>query len=177
MKCLTALLTVSLALSAFGAPPAPPRKAAARIPNAHIDYDKFLKLAVSTKTLREDRRLTEEQFIAFAKEPGTIILDARSADKFAMRHIKGAINLPFTDFTVESLAKVIPSKTTRVLIYCNNNFTGSPVAFADKAAPAALNISTFVSLAAYEYTNIYELGPLKNVKETKIEFEGTEVGK
>ncbi len=79
------------------------------------------------------------------------------------------------DFTVESLAKVIPAKTTKVLIYCNNNFTGSPAAFASKSAPVALNISTFVSLTAYEYTNIYELGPLKDVKDTKIVFEGTEV--
>jgi rhodanese-related sulfurtransferase len=104
-----------------------------------------------------------------------VVLDARSADKFALRHIKGAVNLPFTDFTVESLAKVIPAKTTKVLIYCNNNFTGAPAAFAEKGAPMALNISTFVSLTGYEYTNVYELGPLRDVKKTKIIFEGTEV--
>ena len=119
--------------------------------------------------------MTEAQFIAAAGEPGTVVLDARSADKFALRHIKGAVCLPFTDFTVESLAKVIPAKTTKVLIYCNNNFGGSPVSFAGKQMSVALNISTFVSLAAYGYTNAWELGPFLDVKKTKIAFEGTGV--
>ncbi|HEX2750635.1 MAG TPA: rhodanese-like domain-containing protein [Verrucomicrobiales bacterium] len=176
MKPITfALITATLALTASAQPPAAKQKAAPSIPNPQIDYRRFMKIAAAAESLRESHRLTEEQFIAAAAQPGTVVLDARSADKFALRHIKGSVNLPFTDFTVESLAKVIPAKTTKVLIYCNNNFTGSPAAFASKSAPAALNISTFVSLTTYEYTNIYELGPLKDVKNTKIVFEGAEV--
>ncbi len=49
------------------------------------------------------------------------------------------------------------------------------VAFAGKSAAVALNISTFVSLTAYGYTNAWELGPFLDVKKTKIVFEGTEV--
>jgi len=175
MKSVFVLITAALTLSVSAVPPAAKQKSGTAIPNPHIDYDGFLKIAAATKTTREKNRLTEDQFIAAAKEPGTVVLDARSADKFALRHIKGAVSLPFTDFTVESLAKVIPAKTTKVLIYCNNNFTGAPAAFADKRLTAALNISTFVSLATYEYTNVYELGPLKDVKDTKIVFEGTEI--
>ena len=64
-----------------------------------------------------------------------------------------------------------------MLIYCNNNFLNAPVSFAGKAAPASLNISTYISLVTYGYTNVYELGPLLDVKTTKLEFEGTEAGK
>ena len=145
------------------------------IPNELIDYKKHLEIAREVQPLREKRRLTEEQFAAMSAEAGTIVLDARSADKFKLRHIRGAVSLPFTDFTVDSLAKVIPENTTRVLIYCNNNFLGAPVSLVSKAAPASLNISTYIALATYGYTNIYELGPLLDVKTTKLPFEGDEV--
>jgi len=42
---------------------------------------------------------------------------------------------------------------------------------------ASLNISTYVNLATYGYTNVYELGPLTNVKTSKLPFEGEEVSR
>jgi phage shock protein E len=150
-------------------------RASQPIPNELIDFPQYLRIARDVEPVREKHRLTEEQFAAMAAEPGTVVLDARSADKFRMRHIKGAVNLPFTDFTAEALAKAIPTKTTRLLIYCNNNFRGAPVSLAAKRAEASLNISTYVALATYGYTNIYELGPLLDVKTTKLLFEGTEL--
>lgn len=149
--------------------------AAPKIPNELIDYPKYLQIARDVQPVRAKRRLTEEQFAAMAAEPGTVVLDARSADKFRLRHIKGAVSLPFTNFTEESLAKALPQKTMRVLIYCNNNFRGAPVSLAAKSPPASLNISTFVALATYGYTNVYELGPLLDVRTTKLVMEGTEV--
>ncbi len=147
------------------------------IPNRKIDYTAYQKLVADVGPLREKRRVTEAEFIAMAAEPGTIVLDARSADKYALRHIAGAVSLPFTDFTEESLAAAIPDKTTRVLIYCNNNFEGPAAqrAFPTKRADASLNISTFVALATYGYTNVYELGPLLDVATAKVAFVGTEV--
>lgn len=147
------------------------------IPNPLIDYPGYLKIAQQTQAPREERRITEEQFLTMAGEPGTVVLDARSESKFRLRHIKGAINLPFTEFTAATLAKAIPSPKTRVLIYCNNNFLGSRVAFATKAPAASLNISTYVTLTSYGYRNIYELGPLIDIHSTKLVFEGEEVGK
>lgn len=149
--------------------------AAERIPNRMIDYPKFQQIAAQVGPVRESRRVTEEQFRTMAAEPGTVVLDARSADKYRMRHIKGAISLPFTDFTQQTLAKAIPAKTTRILIYCNNNFTGAPRSLPGKFGPASLNISTYISLATYGYQNVYELGPLLDVKTTKLPFVGTEV--
>ena len=145
------------------------------IPNRLIDASKFQDLTSVTLQAREARRLTEEQFIKASQSSEYIIVDARSKNNFDIRHIKNAINLPFTEFTEQTLKNIIPSKDSKVLIYCNNNFLGSPIAFASKIAPASLNLSTQVSLAAYGYKNVYELGPLLHVNETKIEFSGTEV--
>ena len=151
--------------------------AADRIRNRLIDYPKFIQIAENTEPVREQRRVSEEKFMELAAQPGTVVLDARSADKYAMRHVKGAVSLPFTDFTESALAKAIPTKATRVLIYCNNNFRGSPVSLAPKNAAASLNISTFIALTTYGYTNVYELGPLLDVAATKLQFEGSEVAK
>lgn len=68
-----------------------------------------------------------------AAEPDTVVLDARNTDRFVMRHVKGAVNLPLPNFSEEALARIIPSKTTRILIYCNNNFDGDPVAMPSKS--------------------------------------------
>ncbi|MDX2240280.1 MAG: rhodanese-like domain-containing protein [Leptolyngbyaceae cyanobacterium bins.302] len=145
------------------------------IPNRLIDYGKFRDIVVRSEDERESRRLTEAQFMAMMKEPGIVLLDARSESRYALRRIKGAINLPFTEFTEQSLAAVIPHKNTKILIYCNNNFAGSPTAFASKAPAASLNLSTYMSLKAYGYNNVFELGPLLDVSTTQIPFEGREV--
>ena len=145
--------------------------------NPAIDFPGYLRTAQEVDPVRRAHRLTEEEFLKMAAEPGTVVLDARSADKYQLRHIKGAVGLPFTDFTEDTLAKVIPTKDTRVLIYCNNNFRGDERAFARKFAGASLNISTYVNLKVYGYKNIYELGPLLDVDKTRLPFEGTAVSK
>jgi len=61
-----------------------------------------------------------------------------------------------------------------VLIYCNNNFRGAPESFPVKAVASALNLSTFVSLHAYGYRNVYELAPVLDVSLSKLAFAGTE---
>ena len=146
-----------------------------QIPNRLIDYKEFQKIVAASASERESHRLTEPQFIEAMTDEKTVVLDARSASKYELRHIHGAVSLPFTDFTAETLAKVFPAKDTKILIYCNNNFEGSPVSFASKAPSASLNISTYTSLRSYGYTNIFELGPLLDVHTTSIPFEGTEV--
>ena len=143
------------------------------IPNRLIDYQGFLTNAAKVAVLRNEHRLTEDQFIEMAKEADTIVYDARSDDKYGRLHIKGARHLSFPEITEAELAKVFPSKATRILIYCNNNFLNSPVAFAAKASSASLNIHTFNTLASYGYTNVYELGPLIDIKKSKLAFEGT----
>ncbi len=43
-----------------------------------------------------------------------------------------------------------------------------------KAVASALNLSTFVSLHAYGYRNVYELAPVLDVSLSKLAFAGTE---
>src|SRR6266404_6211225 len=128
-----------------------------RIPNRLIDYEGFLSSAAEVGRLRGERRVSEEKFIAMSSEPGTIIFDARSDDKYKRLHIKGARHLSFPEITEGELARVFPSTATRILIYCNNNFLNAPNAFASKAPAASLNIHTFNTLYNYGYTNVYEL--------------------
>lgn len=144
-----------------------------KIPNRLIDYPKFQKTVNDSAEERESRRLTEEEFLKMMKEEGAVLLDARTESRYSMRHIKGAVSLPFTEFTESSLSSVIPSKTSKILIYCNNNFTGDQQSFASKMPAASLNISTYNALKVYGYKNIYELGPLLDISRTKIPFEGS----
>ncbi|WP_411823077.1 rhodanese-like domain-containing protein [Leptospira sp. 'Mane'] len=153
------------------------KKQGTTIPNPLINYDEFQKIVVDSSEEREEKRLTEDSFLRMMGEDKTILLDARSENRYHLRHIKGAFNLPFTEFTEDSLGKLIPDKDTKILIYCNNNFEGSPESFAAKAPAASLNLSTYTSLKAYGYKNIYELGPLLDVRKTKIPFAGTELEK
>lgn len=140
------------------------------IPNPSIDMKAFLKVSAEAAKHREKRRLTEDEFIRMSKERGVVILDARSRQKYDELHIRAAVNLSFPDITLESLSTMFPDKNARILIYCNNNFVNAEDAFPRKIASASLNLSTYVSLYSYGYRNVYELGPLLDVKTTKLEL-------
>lgn len=142
-----------------------------------FDYPKFQELVQETQGQRAKTRLSEKEFLEAINSGDYILLDARSHLNYLLRHIKGAVNLPLTEFTSEKLSKVIPNKKSKILIYCNNNFTGSPISMAYKVAPASLNITSQVHLRAYGYENIFELQPTIDVKKTILPFVGTEVGK
>jgi Rhodanese-like domain len=96
------------------------------------------------------------------------VLDARSERLYRLRHVAGAVNLSFPEFTQAALARIVPTPDTRILIYCNNNFSGVPESLPVKAAASALNLSTFVSLHAYGYRNV-------DLAQSKLVFAGTEV--
>ncbi len=158
-------MSISLSFSAVG-------QAKSEILNPSIDIKGFLKIAGEAAAHRETRRLTLDEFMKMAAESGTVVLDARSKEKFDEMHISGAVNLSFPDITVESLDRMFPDKNARILIYCNNNFENEESAFPRKMAVASLNISTYISLYSYGYRNVYELGPLLDVKTTKIVLVG-----
>jgi hypothetical protein len=143
------------------------------IPNPAIDMPAFLRLADEAATLRSAHRLTEEQFLRWQSEPATLVLDARSAEKYELLHVAGAVHLDFADITVASLARLIPDKHTRILIYCNNNFSGAEDPFPSKLPAASLNLSTFVALYTYGYRNVYELGPQLDLVHSRLPFAGT----
>lgn len=145
----------------------------AQIQNPAIDMPGYLKIAEEAAAHRQTHRISEDEFLRLAAQPGTVILDARSAEKYGELHVRGAVNLSFPDITALNLQRVIPNPTTLVLIYCNNNFIGAEGPFPGKLKTASLNLSTYISLFTYGYRNVYELGPLVDIRQSKLTFEGT----
>lgn len=166
MKRLIACLASLLCISTLHADPG----------NPAIDAEAHVENVLQAMSHRAERRITESEFLRLSREPATIVLDARSREKFAMLHVDGAINLPFPDIDPESLARVLPDQQARILIYCNNNFAGAPRAMPRKKMEVALNLSTFTTLYGYGYRNLYELEPLLEVDETRLPLVGLTVG-
>ncbi|RZJ48107.1 MAG: rhodanese-like domain-containing protein [Flavobacterium sp.] len=163
-----------------------------KYPKALVDYTDFKKLVDDLEKQREKRLISLDDFLKMSKEENVVILDSRSDFRFNRKHLKGAIHLDFTDYTQENLWKLIPDPSTKILIYCNNNFAGDPIDFASKVSKPkasietqilsnqkpimlALNIPTYITLSGYGYTNIYELDELVHINDPRIVFEGTEV--
>jgi phage shock protein E len=136
--------------------------------NPLIDYDGFASLTSQVRDQRRTRLISLAKFQAMAKAGDALILDARSADAFGAGHIAGAVNLPFTDFTADSLAQVIGKTDRPILIYCNNNFINNVAPVRLKARPLALNIQTFINLVGYGYKNVWELGEKVDFNDPKV---------
>lgn len=167
-----------------------------KYPQAKVSFDDFKGLVAEVEAHRASRLIDLDAFLKMSQEPRVIILDSRSAFRFERIHLKGAKHLAFTDFTQDSLAKVIPTFDTKILIYCNNNFEGNQTDFASKIATPrqikdsaaarqlaaqekplmmALNIPTYINLYGYGYRNVYELHELVKVSDPRIVFEGTTI--
>lgn len=155
---------------------------------AKVDFDAYEKLVSEVKEHRKSHLVSLESFLKMAKEPNVVIIDTRSDAMYKSKHIKGAVHLNFSDFTQKNLARIIKSKDTKVLIYCNNNLDKDEDNFPTKAyVPAsldknekaltlALNIPTYINLYGYGYKNVYELDELVSVYDQRLKFEGTSVG-
>lgn len=165
-------------------------------PRALVRFDDYKELVTKVEAHRAKRLVDFDTFQTMSKEQGVIILDTRSAFRYERIHFKGAKHLSFSDFTQDSLAKLIPDPNTKILIYCNNNFKGNQVDFASKtvvptsgastiiagalgaeAKPRmmALNVPTYISLYGYGYRNVYELHELVDVDDPRARFEGSAV--
>jgi phage shock protein E len=146
-------------------------KPAATRANPLVDYDGFLKLTREVRPYRAKRLLSLAEFTARARDPKVLVLDARSAQAFAEGHIAGAINLPFPDFTAESLAAVIgPNAKRPIFIYCNNNFSDNARPVVTKLPSLALNNQTFINLYGYGYKNVWELRDAITMQDTRINW-------
>lgn len=138
--------------------------------NPQIDYRTFRQLTIEVEPYRAQRLLSWTDFVAAAREPDVLILDARSADQFAEGHIEGAINVPLPEFSVERLAEVIGRTDRPILIYCNNNFRNNRPPVVLKSFPVALNIPTFIHLYAYGYRNIRELDDVMDFNDPRVRW-------
>jgi hypothetical protein len=164
-------------------------------PTANVDYGGYARLVAEVEPHRAQRLVDLDAFLDLASRPDVVILDSRPAYRFERLHIEGAQHLDFSDFTRESLAAVIPSPDTLVLMYCKNNFAGDAPDFPTKVAPAAaalasvspgdspaplmlaLNVPTYLHLYGYGYRNVYELSELVAMDDPRIRFAGSRAGR
>jgi len=146
------------------------KPAAAVNSSAQIDYQGFRSLTGEVEAYRAGRLVSLADFQRMAREPNTIVLDARSADAYAEGHIDGAISLPFTDFTAPSLAAALRDRNVRILIYCNNNFSNNARPVMLKRVELALNIQTFINLYGYGYRNVYELADVVDFNDPAVRW-------
>ncbi|MFT6338759.1 MAG: hypothetical protein ACJATI_005536 [Halioglobus sp.] len=159
-------------------------------PKAYVSYSDYENIVKEVKPIRKLRLINYDQLIDLQKKENVILLDTRSKNKYQQKHLKGAINLPFTEFTQSNLRNLIPDIKTRIIIYCNNNFDGDSILFASKtftpdqigklslamqkdSIMLALNIPTYINLHGYKYQNIYELNELINISDDRLKLEGS----
>lgn len=88
----------------------------------------------------------EEAVAMMQEETGYIILDVRTAEEFAEKHIPNAINIPNEVIGTEEIAE-LPDKDQLILVYCRSG---------NRSKQAS------EKLAALGYTNIYEFGGIND---------------
>lgn len=84
----------------------------------------------------------EEAVAMMENEENYIILDVRTAEEFAEKHIPNAINIPNETIGSEELTE-LPDKNQLILVYCRSG---------NRSKQAS------EKLVALGYTNIYEFG-------------------
>ena len=80
------------------------------------------------------------------EETGYIILDVRTPEEFAERHIPGAINIPNETISTEEIPE-LPDKDQLILVYCRSG---------NRSKQAS------EKLVALGYTNIVEFGGIND---------------
>jgi hypothetical protein len=167
-QILAALLLAGIAAPATAAQPAQP---AVQRGNPQIDYAGFRRIAAEVEPYRRTRLINWAEFDRLSGQREVLILDARSETAFRRGHIRGAVNLPFTDFTAQSLARVVGRNPNRpILIYCNNNFSNNRQPVMMKSVQLALNIQTFINLVGYGYRNVRELNDVVDFNDPRIRW-------
>ena len=84
----------------------------------------------------------QEAVSMMQEESGYIILDVRTTEEFAERHIPDAINIPNEVIGKEEIAE-LPDKEQMILVYCRSG---------NRSKQAS------EKLVALGYTNVYEFG-------------------
>ncbi len=77
------------------------------------------------------------------KDASIILVDVRTKEEYEAGKIKKAVLLPYDQITEESTQKIIPSKDTKIIVYCRS---GRRSAIASE------------SLRVLGYTAVYDMG-------------------
>ena len=88
----------------------------------------------------------EEAKVIIEEEKGYIIVDVRTPDEFADKHIPNAINIPNETIGTEEIAG-LPDKDQKILVYCRSGNRSK------QAAEKLLKLG---------YTNVVEIGGIND---------------
>ena len=88
----------------------------------------------------------EEAKVIIEEEKGYIIVDVRTPDEFADKHIPNAINIPNETIGTEEIAG-LPDKDQKILVYCRSG---------NRSKQAA------EKLVKIGYTNVVEIGGIND---------------
>ena len=88
----------------------------------------------------------DEAITMMEEESGYIILDVRTPEEFADKHIPGAVNIPNETITAEEIPE-LPNKDQLILVYCRSG---------NRSKQAS------EKLAALGYTNVVEFGGINS---------------
>ena len=88
----------------------------------------------------------DEAITMMEKESGYIILDVRTPEEFADKHIPGAVNIPNETIGAEKIPE-LPDKDQLILVYCRSG---------NRSKQAS------EKLAALGYTNVVEFGGINS---------------
>ena len=88
----------------------------------------------------------DEAITMMEEESGYIILDVRTPEEFADKHIPGAVNIPNETISTEKIPE-LPDKDQLILVYCRSG---------NRSKQAS------EKLAALGYTNVVEFGGINS---------------
>ena len=88
----------------------------------------------------------DEAITMMEEESGYIILDVRTPEEFADKHIPGAVNIPNETIAVEEIPE-LPDKDQLILVYCRSG---------NRSKQAS------EKLASLGYTNVVEFGGINS---------------
>jgi hypothetical protein len=134
------------------------------IANAGEQIPDFLSEADSVEYVnigrahKEPRIVEKYALLNLLKKHAAIVLDTRDKKDFEQLHVKGAVNLPFEQLSRSSLARLIPTKDTAIVIHDPNNMRRKASDQVQEVDPS-WNYQVSAVLRIYGYTDIYALDP------------------
>lgn len=118
-------------------------------------------------------------FKALEAKGSVVVLDVRSKESFAYRHLAGSVNAPLTDLTEKNLPQLAPDRAVPVVLACDYSFMPTRM--------VAMTLQAYPVLQANGYQHIYRLNLWKSAanaqmltdeaQEKELAFEGTGVKK
>lgn len=131
---------------------------------ASVTYEDYHATAVQIR--RQDHAIDLDRFLALRADADAVVIDLRDRADYDRAHIKGAVHLG-ADIHEDTLAAIIPSKDSIVLLYCSNSLTPSRrIALTDVSLPQFI---------VHGYKNVYTLNPVWGAGLENLPMEGAAV--